>query len=82
MKGDIVDAAISGPLVEAADIVVHFAAETHVDRSILSAGAFITTDVQGTFVLLEAARRNPRLRRFVADLDRRGVREQHGRPQP
>ena len=47
------------------NIVVHFAAETHVDRSILSAGEFITTDVFGTFVLLEAAREAPGLRRFV-----------------
>jgi dTDP-glucose 4,6-dehydratase len=44
---------------------VHFAAETHVDRSIMSAGDFIRTDVEGTFVLLEAARRAPGLRRFV-----------------
>ena len=44
---------------------MHFAAETHVDRSILAAGEFIRTDVEGTFVLLEAARRAPRLRRFV-----------------
>src|SRR4030095_12128434 len=53
------------PLVHTSDIVVHFAAETHVDRSILSAGEFITTDVFGTFVLLEAARQAPNLRRFV-----------------
>jgi dTDP-glucose 4,6-dehydratase len=65
VRGDIADAAVSGPLVENADIVVHFAAETHVDRSILAAGEFIRTDVEGTFVLLEAARRAPRLRRFV-----------------
>jgi dTDP-glucose 4,6-dehydratase len=45
--------------------VVHFAAETHVDRSIRDAGEFIKTDVYGTFVLLEAARENPSLRRFV-----------------
>jgi dTDP-glucose 4,6-dehydratase len=51
--------------VERSEIVVHFAAETHVDRSILAAGEFIRTDVEGTFVLLEAARRAPRLRRFV-----------------
>jgi dTDP-glucose 4,6-dehydratase len=63
--GDIADASVSAPLVERADIVVHFAAETHVDRSILAAGDFIRTDVVGTFVLLEAARRAPRLRRFV-----------------
>ena len=48
-----------------AEIVVHFAAETHVDRSILAAGDFIRTDVFGTFVLLEAAREAPRLRRFI-----------------
>ncbi len=65
VHGDICDAAVAGPLVEASDIVVHFAAETHVDRSILAAGEFIRTDVEGSFVLLEAARRNPGLRRFV-----------------
>jgi dTDP-glucose 4,6-dehydratase len=65
VHGDIADAPLSGPLVERADIVVHFAAETHVDRSIMAAGEFIRTDVEGTFVLLEAARRAKRLRRFV-----------------
>ncbi len=63
--GDIGDAAVAAPLVERAEIVVHFAAETHVDRSIQGAGDFIRTDVLGTFVLLEAARRAPRLKRFV-----------------
>ena len=62
---DICDATVSGPLVEASNIVVHFAAETHVDRSIMAAGEFIKTDVEGTFVLLEAARRATALRRFV-----------------
>jgi dTDP-glucose 4,6-dehydratase len=65
VHGDIADAPVSGPLVEQSDIVVHFAAETHVDRSIQAAGEFIRTDVEGTFVLLEAARRARRLRRFV-----------------
>ena len=65
VHGDILDAAVAGPLVEAADYVVHFAAETHVDRSIMSAGDFIKTDVEGSFVLLEAARRNPGLQRFI-----------------
>ena len=65
VKGDVADAAVAAPLVRDADIVVHFAAETHVDRSILHAGDFITTDVFGTFVLLEAARENTGLRRFV-----------------
>jgi dTDP-glucose 4,6-dehydratase len=65
VHGDICDVAIAGPLVERSNVVVHFAAETHVDRSILSAGDFIRTDVEGTFVLLEAARRTKRLGRFV-----------------
>jgi dTDP-glucose 4,6-dehydratase len=65
VHGDILDAMVAGPLVEAADYVVHFAAETHVDRSIMAAGDFIKTDVEGSFVLLEAARRNPKLKRFV-----------------
>jgi len=65
VHGDILDAKTAGPLVEAADYVVHFAAETHVDRSIIAAGDFIKTDVEGSFVLLEAARRNPKLLRFI-----------------
>ena len=65
VHGDIGDATISGPLVERSNVVVHFAAETHVDRSIMAAGEFIRTDVEGTFVLLEAARRAPALKRFV-----------------
>ena len=65
VRGDVADAKVAAPLVRDADLVVHFAAETHVDRSILSAGEFITTDVFGTFVLLEAAREAGRLRRFV-----------------
>ena len=65
VRGDVADAAVAAPLVKAADVVVHFAAETHVDRSLMHAGDFITTDVFGTFVLLEAARESTRLRRFV-----------------
>lgn len=65
VRADIADADAATPLVRASDIVVHFAAETHVDRSILSAGEFIRTDVLGTFILLEAARSAPRLRRFM-----------------
>ena len=65
VKGDVADPAVAAPLVAASTLVVHFAAETHVDRSIMSAGEFITTDVYGTFVLLEAARHAPELRRFV-----------------
>jgi dTDP-glucose 4,6-dehydratase len=46
------------------DAVVHFAAETHVDRSIADASDFVRTNVQGTYTLLEAARRK-RVRRFL-----------------
>ena len=65
VRGDVADPGVAAPLVRSAEIVVHFAAETHVDRSLMNAGEFITTDVYGTFVLLEAAREAPRLRRFV-----------------
>jgi dTDP-glucose 4,6-dehydratase len=65
VRGDVADASVAAPLVTAAEIVVHFAAETHVDRSLMHAGEFITTDVFGTFVLLEAARETPKLRRFI-----------------
>jgi dTDP-glucose 4,6-dehydratase len=48
------------------DVVVNFAAETHVDRSIMEAGTFIQTDVHGVLVLLEEAKKNaPNLKRFV-----------------
>jgi dTDP-glucose 4,6-dehydratase len=48
------------------DVVVNFAAETHVDRSLMEAGSFIQTDVHGVLVLLEEARKNaPKLKRFV-----------------
>ena len=65
VRGDIADADVAAPLVKASEVVVHFAAETHVDRSILAAGEFIKTDVIGTFVLLEAAREASNLRCFI-----------------
>jgi dTDP-glucose 4,6-dehydratase len=54
--GDICDRDLVHRAVEGCDAIVNFAAESHVDRSIHSPGEFITTDVYGTFVLLEAAR--------------------------
>lgn len=57
VRGDIADAELVASLVEHVDAVVNFAAETHVDRSILDAGDFVRTDVYGTWVLAEAARR-------------------------
>jgi len=65
VRGDVADPQVAAPLVQGAEIVVHFAAETHVDRSILEAGEFIKTDVIGTFVLLEAARAAANLRCFI-----------------
>lgn len=58
VKGDICDAALIYDLFKKYDIdtVVHFAAESHVDRSILGPGDFIKTNVMGTYNLLEAAR--------------------------
>jgi len=65
VRADICDHAAVTPLVQRSNLVVHFAAETHVDRSIQAAGEFIKTDVLGTFTLLEAARGAAALRRFV-----------------
>jgi len=57
VKGDICDPEIVEPLIKEADFVVNFAAESHVDRSIGTPDDFIKTDIYGTFVLLEAARK-------------------------
>ncbi|TAK33906.1 MAG: dTDP-glucose 4,6-dehydratase [Chloroflexota bacterium] len=59
VHGDIADAPLVEQLLREYQVsaVVNFAAETHVDRSLLDAGGFILTDVHGTYVLLEAARR-------------------------
>ena len=64
MQGDICEAGDVDRAIEAhaIDTIVNFAAETHVDRSILDPDAFIRTDVYGTYVLLEAARRHGNLR--------------------
>ena len=57
VHGDICDADLVNTLAEKADAIVNFAAETHVDRSLMDPFAFIETDVRGTAVLCEAARR-------------------------
>jgi dTDP-glucose 4,6-dehydratase len=56
VEADIADREAVRAALEGHDVVVNFAAETHVDRSIESPGEFIQTDVYGTYVLLEAAR--------------------------
>ena len=64
VQGDICDGAAVDAAITAhgVDAIVNFAAETHVDRSIMDPDAFIQTDVYGTYVLLEAARRHGNLR--------------------
>jgi dTDP-glucose 4,6-dehydratase len=65
VRGDICDAeAVGVALPEGCDAIVHFAAESHVDRSILSAAEFVRTNVLGTQVLLDAAREK-RVKRFL-----------------
>ncbi len=56
VRGDIADPKMVRPLVESVDAVVNFAAESHVDRSILDPEAFLATGVIGVHVLLEACR--------------------------
>jgi dTDP-glucose 4,6-dehydratase len=58
IKGDICDKDLVNSLVKDADTIVHFAAESHVDRSILDAENFVRTNVLGTYNLLEAAKNN------------------------
>ena len=58
VKGDICDAALLDELYPAADAVVHFAAESHNDNSIADPEPFVRTNVEGTFTLLEAARKH------------------------
>ena len=57
VKGDICDSKIIDEVTDGVDGIINFAAETHVDRSILEPGSFIQTDVYGTYVLLEAVKR-------------------------
>lgn len=64
VKGDIADAKIVDRVMTGVDAVVHFAAESHVDRSIHDAGAFLKTNVIGTQVLLDSAKRHG-IGRFV-----------------
>ncbi len=58
IQGNILDEALVDDLVAKCDRIVHFAAESHVDRSILGPAAFIETNIKGTFVLLESARKH------------------------
>jgi dTDP-glucose 4,6-dehydratase len=64
VKGDIRDLELAKKLMGQTDYVVHFAAESHVDRSIEGGSEFVSTNVMGTQVLLDAAR-NSKLKRFL-----------------
>ncbi|MGB9707405.1 MAG: dTDP-glucose 4,6-dehydratase [Microgenomates group bacterium] len=61
--GDICDSKLVNSLIRGVDVIVHFAAESHVDRSILEPAPFIKTNIEGTYVLLQAALKN-KVKRF------------------
>ncbi|MEA3355206.1 MAG: dTDP-glucose 4,6-dehydratase, partial [Patescibacteria group bacterium] len=63
VKGDIIDLKAVNQVMKKVDMVVHFAAESHVDRSITGPSIFVTTNVIGTQVLLESALNN-KIKRF------------------
>lgn len=71
VRGDICDAKLVATLLREhrPKVIVHFAAESHVDRTIADPGAFIRTNVQGTFTLLEQAKL------YWSELDETGRRE-------
>jgi len=62
IKGDICDEVLVNEVVKDFDLIVHFAAESHVDRSIIDCRDFIRTNVEGTKNLLDAARNNRGIR--------------------
>ncbi|MCM8799522.1 MAG: dTDP-glucose 4,6-dehydratase [Candidatus Omnitrophica bacterium] len=64
IKADICDRKVLEKIIKLSDVVVNFAASTHVDRAILKPDEFIRTNIYGTYVLLELARRY-RIKRFV-----------------
>ena len=66
VKGDIRDKKLVDKIIKECDAIVHFAAESHVDRSIESAGEFIQTNVYGTYVLLQSVlEAKEKIKRFV-----------------
>lgn len=64
VNGDICDRSLVDQLMAETDVVVHFAAESFVDKSIYNAEHFIRTDIYGTFVLLETARKHG-IKKFI-----------------
>ncbi len=62
VKGNVCDVELANDLVKKIDLIVHFAAESHVDRSVLDSADFIKTNIEGTRILLEAAKNNGKKR--------------------
>lgn len=62
VKGDICDKKLVNDVIKDVNLIVHFAAESHVDRSIADSADFIRTNVEGTRVLLDAAKNNGNIR--------------------
>lgn len=62
IQGDICDRTLVEQVVQGVDLIVHFAAESHVDRSISDSSDFVKTNVEGTRVLLDAAKNNGGIR--------------------
>jgi dTDP-glucose 4,6-dehydratase len=65
IQGDICDVGLVGQLVDSVDAVINFAAESHVDRSILSAADFVTTNMAGVQVLLDVVKTTGKKKRFL-----------------
>jgi dTDP-glucose 4,6-dehydratase len=63
VKGDICNLELVNSLTRNLDAIIHFAAESHVDRSILDPAPFIKTNIEGTYILLESALKN-KVKRF------------------
>ena len=64
IQGDICDVGLVGQLVDSVDAVINFAAESHVDRSILSAADFVTTNMAGVQVLLDVVKTTGKKNKF------------------
>lgn len=64
VKGDIVDQKLVTKIVKKVDTIINYAAETHVDRSIMEPDSFVKTDILGTYSLLEAARKT-KIKRYI-----------------
>ncbi|MBL7021927.1 dTDP-glucose 4,6-dehydratase [Patescibacteria group bacterium] len=65
IKGDIIDSELVNKLASQVDAIINYAAETHVDRSILDPESFINSNIVGTYQLLEAVKNNKNVKRFI-----------------